>query len=109
MKCQTLKHGMENTVVIGYVCKLEKGTKKPILFMPSMEVNQGNIGYFSPLDGHGEASLKYYTKGTLSPNGYNVERVVHNYAQYLSCLGQYRGKTIIMKPLHQIRRAKIGK
>lgn len=100
---------MDNTVVIGYVCKIEKGSKKPILFMPSMEVNQGNIGYFSPLDGHGEASLKYYTKGTLSPIGYNVEKVASNYKAYLECLLPYRGKTIIMQPLQQIRRAKIGK
>lgn len=100
---------MENTVVIGYVCKLERETKKPILFMPSMEVNQGNIGYFSPLEGHGEASLKYYTKGTISPVGYNVERVANVYKAYLESLLFYRGKTIIMKPLQQIRRAKIGK
>ena len=46
------------------VPRIEKETGKEILFFPGEEVNFGNIEYFAPDGGHGEASMEYYRTRT---------------------------------------------
>lgn len=55
---------MSNKFKIKVIVKTElfNGQRRPILFLPNTAANSGTIAYYSPLEGHGEASLSYYEK-----------------------------------------------
>lgn len=50
----------EKTAPTKVIGKIEGPTKRVILFFPEEPANLHNICFYSPVDGHGEASVSYY-------------------------------------------------
>ena len=65
-----------------------------VLFLPESPVNLGNIGCYSPNDGHCEASLDYYLeckpyKGTQSQVNTHLNNYA-NYGEYIPTIRAYK-------------------
>jgi hypothetical protein len=58
------------------------------LFLPEMPAVHGRICYWSPAEGHGEASMDYYIKNTRRPSIKHeprVEILMEKYARIYDC------------------------
>ena len=58
------------------------------LFLPEMPATYGRICYWSPTEGHGEASMDYYIKNTRRPSIKHeprVENLMEQYSRIYDC------------------------
>lgn len=49
---------------IRVICRIDKHTGEPILFLPDTPANPGRVSYYTRIGQHGEASLAYYQRNT---------------------------------------------
>jgi hypothetical protein len=69
--------------MIKVIPKLE-APNEIVLFLPEMPANKGNICFWSPAEGHGEASMDYYIKNTRRPtieHEHTIENLMERYAR----------------------------
>ena len=60
-----------------------------VLFLPEMPATRGNICFWSPAEGHGEASMDYYIKNTRKPkpeHEHTIENLMEQYARIGECV-----------------------
>jgi DNA-directed RNA polymerase subunit RPC12/RpoP len=60
-----------------------------VLFLPEMPATRGNICFWSPAEGHGEASMDYYQKNTRRPS-IEHETTIENLMERYARIGDYQ-------------------
>ena len=60
-----------------------------VLFLPEMPATKGNICFWSPAEGHGEASMAYYQKNTRRPS-IEHETIIENLMERYARIGDYQ-------------------
>lgn len=72
---------MSKDFKIKVIVKTEKfnGRERPILFLPNTSSTSGLISYYSPEEGHGEASLDYYRKCKHERNAETANKLIAEY------------------------------
>jgi len=73
-----------DTIKVILKVELNRHTDKfePILFLPDSSANYNRIAYFSPNEGHGEASFEYYYKCKPLKDEKLASELLDMYANY---------------------------
>jgi len=78
-----------------------------VLFLPEMPANKGNICFWSPAEGHGEASMAYYQQSTRRPkpeHEHTIENLMEKYAR----IGDYEAVTRVSRDTKTMRKKREG-
>lgn len=80
---------------IRVVCRVDKHTGEPILFLPDGGERPGTIAYYTRIGQHATASTAYYYRNTRPAKGNECADLVKEYA------GQPGGGRVVIR--HRIR------
>jgi hypothetical protein len=78
-----------------------------VLFLPEIPAAHGNICYWSPAEGHGEASMSYYKHNTRTPSKEHdtaIENLMEQYAR----IGDYETVVRVCRDTKIMRKKREG-
>ena len=78
-----------------------------VLFLPEMPAKQGYICYWSPAEGHGEASMGYYQQNTRRPSTEH-EHTIENLMEKYAHIGDFEAVVRVSRDTKTMRKKREG-